>query len=232
MNNAVFADVDRTLLFDGVFEPETREAIERIKKDHTFVLATGRRERRYQELVGVIPHDHAIYESGCVLRVNGEINEDWDAYVGDHRSFVQEAQRVIGCEVDWKTHSFVIRVQEQEISRERAEEIRGLELDGVCLRFNQGKYIDVFPEAAGKDNASLYLGSLLGVSVENTYAIGDDDNDMDLFRVCRHLYAPGNATRTVKSFVAEKKGFVSRYGNHQGIQDVLGRIPDDMERDY
>ncbi|MBI4980627.1 HAD family phosphatase [Candidatus Woesearchaeota archaeon] len=225
MIKIVFSDVDKTLMFDDGIEEKTKELIELINQEVPVVLCTGRREERYQQIKDLIPHTHAIYESGGIIRVAGKIDEEWDKYMEQFSSYLEEAEKQIDYKAEWKKHSFVIKVKENNIPSEEMKEIRNRNLEGVTIRLSQGgRFIDVFPEKGGKDNAINYLCTKLNIPLDCTVAIGDDDNDIDMFRVASELYTIDSATTEIKQLVHRRGGYVSSYGFHEGVQDVLGRI--------
>lgn len=225
MIEIVFSDVDRTLLFEDGMEERTKELLKLINQEVPFVLCTGRREERYQQIKDLIPHTHAIYESGGIIRVAGEIDEEWDKYMGKFKSDLRDAEKKIKYAAEWKKHSFVIKVKENSIPPAEVKEIRDRNLEGVTIRLSQGgRFIDVFPEKGGKDNAINYLCRKLNLSLEGSVAIGDDDNDIDLFKVASELYTINSATPEIKQLVTERGGYVSPYGFHAGVQDVLTKI--------
>lgn len=224
MTKIVFSDIDRTLLFDGEIGQRTVRLIEEVQQRCPFVLCTARREQKYQMVKDMIPHDHAIYESGGIIRVDGSLDAGWDDYVAGSREAMRQAEQSIGYAAEWKRHAFVLRIEQLGISPKEVERIRGLDLPDVTIRINQGKYIDVFPSAAGKDNAIRRLCDKLDIPLGETAAMGDDDNDMDMFNVCKQLYAVGNSLPRIKAVVSGKGGYVSRYSGHEGAQDVLEKV--------
>jgi len=229
MIDIVFADIDETLLFDKVVDPRTIELIRKVQENTPFCLASARREKRYQQVRDQIPHNHAIYESGCIIRKDGTIDQEWDHYVSSSRAAMKEAEGVIGYTPEWKRHAFVLKVEAFRIPPDEVERIRSLEIEGVGIRINQGKYIDVYPTIAGKGNAIRYLCDSLGIPIINTAAMGDDDNDREMFGACSHLYAVGNALPEIKELIQSRSGFVSEYERHRGAQDVLERIIHDVQ---
>ena len=58
---------------------------------------------------------------------------------------------------------------------------------------------DVMCRNVTKGNALLDLASYLGISKENTFAIGDSDNDISMIEAARYGIAMGNATDGVKA---------------------------------
>ena len=58
---------------------------------------------------------------------------------------------------------------------------------------------DVMKRGVTKGNALLSLAGYLGIPAENTFAIGDSDNDISMIESARYGIAMGNATEGVKA---------------------------------
>ena len=58
---------------------------------------------------------------------------------------------------------------------------------------------DVMKKGATKGNALLNLADYLGIPSENTFAIGDSDNDISMIEAARYGIAMGNASEGVKA---------------------------------
>lgn len=58
---------------------------------------------------------------------------------------------------------------------------------------------DVMKKGATKGNALLSLADYLGIPHDNTFAIGDSDNDISMIESARYGIAMGNATEGVKA---------------------------------
>ncbi|MDE6518564.1 MAG: HAD family hydrolase, partial [Acetatifactor sp.] len=60
--------------------------------------------------------------------------------------------------------------------------------------------------AAGKLQAIRALASLLGISLEETVAFGDDENDLDMLKACGKGIAVANALESVRNAADEVCG--------------------------
>ena len=65
------------------------------------------------------------------------------------------------------------------------------ELEAIC---SGPDLYDVMPEGSSKGNALLSLADYLGVPRSNTFAIGDNENDVSMIAAAGHGIAMGNAT--------------------------------------
>lgn len=64
-------------------------------------------------------------------------------------------------------------------------------------------YYEMLPKGVSKGSALLELCDVVGVSIENTYAIGDYYNDADMLRLAGHSAAVANAPDDIKAMATE-----------------------------
>ena len=57
---------------------------------------------------------------------------------------------------------------------------------------------DVMCKGVSKGNALIELADYLGIPADNTFAIGDSDNDLSMIRSAKYGIAVGNATDEIK----------------------------------
>lgn len=89
-----------------------------------------------------------------------------------------------------------------------------LEDDMTMVAYDHGLIrMDVYHKGYKKGTACQYLYQKLGVSQDNTYALGDGINDIEMFELVGHGIAMGNAVEQLKK-VAE---YVTGDVEHQGI---------------
>ena len=69
------------------------------------------------------------------------------------------------------------------------------ELEAICS--GPGLY-DIMPKGSSKGNALLRLAEYLNVPAENTFAIGDNENDISMIAGAHYGIAMGNATEGAK----------------------------------
>lgn len=93
--------------------------------------------------------------------------------------------------------------------------------DTINPMFSQVGYLELLPKAASKGKALRFLCEHLNIPVENTYAVGDSENDIAMLRAAAVSYAMQNGDETVKSSAA----FVTALDhNHDGIAEVLNAL--------
>lgn len=79
--------------------------------------------------------------------------------------------------------------------------------------FAAGKeWMDCIRRDANKGNAVKWLQEYFQVGPEDTYAFGDNLNDIDMLRSAKHSYAVGNARDAVKEVAGEVIGPYWEYG--------------------
>ena len=83
----------------------------------------------------------------------------------------------------------------QENFRKALDEVVG---DKLTLLYSSPYYLEIFPKEAGKGNAVKRLADILGVPIENTYAAGDEENDIPMLEQAGIGVATGHATKKLK----------------------------------
>ncbi|MBO4900170.1 MAG: HAD-IIB family hydrolase, partial [Lachnospiraceae bacterium] len=78
------------------------------------------------------------------------------------------------------------------------DELTPLIGDRINMVFSNPYYLEFFNREAGKGNAVSVLCKLMNVSVEDTYAAGDEENDMSMIEAAGCGIAMANATDAVK----------------------------------
>lgn len=94
--------------------------------------------------------------------------------------------------------------------------------DRITLLYSNPRYLEIFPSEAGKGSAVKRLADILGVDIKDTYAAGDEQNDISMIEAAGCGIAMANATDLVKS----KADVVTELDNdHDGLAEfILGAI--------
>lgn len=98
------------------------------------------------------------------------------------------------------------------------------ELPGLTFTSSGPDNFEIMAEGAGKGEAIRWLAQELGISMDETAAIGDSDNDLNMLHAVRHPIAMGNASDHVK----EQVEFVTGTCNTDGIERAIAWV---MEQD-
>lgn len=91
---------------------------------------------------------------------------------------------------------------------------------GVYLVSTSENYIEVMPRGVNKGTALKALCKKIGIPIENTIAIGDYYNDLDLFKVAGHTVAMCNAPDEVKQIADE----ITEDCPHGGVGQFIYRL--------
>ena len=103
----------------------------------------------------------------------------------------------------------------QENFRKALDEVVG---DKLTLLYSSPYYLEIFPKEAGKGNAVKRLADILGVPIENTYAAGDEENDISMLEAA----GVGVAMLNGKDAVKKVSDVVTTYDNdHDGLADII-----------
>lgn len=100
-----------------------------------------------------------------------------------------------------------------------AEQTHKLEI--ARFKFN---HLEVTFTDVSKGEACKVLANHLNITLENTMAIGDSDNDRSMFAVVPHSYAMDNAPDRIKKLCAHFTSDVLQNGLGEAIQDFVFRM--------
>jgi hydroxymethylpyrimidine pyrophosphatase-like HAD family hydrolase len=176
---ALALDYDGTIAVDGVFDPAVREAIaEARRRGIVVILVTGRRlTDLHRAAVDVTCFDVIVGENGAVLEFPSS---------GRHVLVGHPPNPAFLLELTRRGVPFVAGESVVEADANGAvailEVIRSLE-QPLILTFNRGRLM-VLPQAVAKSTGLRHALLALRVSIHNTVAIGDAENDHDLLEAC------------------------------------------------
>ena len=210
-------DYDGTVAEHGAFHPEVRAAVQDVReRGLAVVLVTGRRLDDLREVAGDLRFaDAVVGENGAVYTIPGS-----------GRSSVLAAR---------PPAAFVDRLREQGLQIAMGEcvvealasdatailrVIREMELP-LTLIFNRGRVM-VLPQSVSKGTGLRHALRALRLSLHNTVAVGDAENDHELLAVSEVGVAVGwgsAALRAVADEVVEGHGPAD-------LVPFLGRLPD------
>lgn len=196
--SAIALDYDGTIAVDGVFDPAVRAAIADVRREGIAVLlVTGRR----------LPDLHA---AACDLSC-------FDAVVGENGAvleFPASGRRVV---IGHPPQPVFLRALERggvpfqvgDAVLETDAQWAGTVLDAVrtleqplVLAFNRGRLM-VLPQSIGKSTGLRHALTAMRVSVHNTLAIGDAENDHDLLDACEVGVAVGWGSPALRAVADE-----------------------------
>jgi hydroxymethylpyrimidine pyrophosphatase-like HAD family hydrolase len=212
----LICDYDGTIAHDGRCEPDTVEALKRVKASgRKLILATG---RQLEELQTVFP-DHGIFDR--VVAENGALlyrpaSQDFKPLASAPVvAFVEELRRrnvlplAVGrCIVaTWHPHESTVL----EVIREQ-----GLELQVI---FNKNAVM-VLPSGVNKASGVQLALNEMGLSAHNAVGIGDAENDHVFLAMCECGVAVSNALPALK----ERADLVTTGSHGSGVEELIEKL--------
>lgn len=94
---------------------------------------------------------------------------------------------------------------------------------GISFSGTPGEHTEVVAAGVNKGNALAHLCALLGVAPEETAAIGDSDNDVEMLRFAGRSFAMGSAPDYVKQAAKEE----TDDSDHDGVAHAVQRLLDE-----
>jgi hydroxymethylpyrimidine pyrophosphatase-like HAD family hydrolase len=177
--SAFVLDYDGTIATDGVFDPTVRDAIAAVRRRGIVViLATGRRLADLRRVVGELAcFDVIVAENGAILGFPAS---------GRHAALAHAPSAAFLTALTSRAVDFTVGECVVEADASAApiilQVVRTLELP-LTLVFNRGRLM-VLPMAVAKSTGLRQALRALRISVHNTVAIGDAENDHDLLDAC------------------------------------------------
>jgi len=126
-------------------------------------------------------------------------------------------------EDDWKNYKIEKVLIMDEIRDGRISKIEEL-CRNTSGSFRYVRYrdkaIEIMEKTADKGSGVKKLGEILGIDMEHTLIIGDDDNDIEMFRIGAHSAAVGNATEAVRSSAE----YICRGERFEGVKEAVQKF--------
>lgn len=197
---------------------------ELIKKGCLFVLITGRKLSNLNNVNQYLQVRDYIIEHGSFIYLNNALDEKWS----------DKVKHIIGADNIkrgslWDYEEELIKNGYKIHSDGRFGSFRILKGDlqkpkQDFVLVQNGESIDVIPAIAGKLNAIKYLIEKYHCDHGNTYAIGNDYNDLEMLSFVKHPYAPASAINEVKNLLQSNNGYIAKHTTHEGIAEILENI--------
>lgn len=222
MKHRVLAtDYDGTIATDGVVDPETRRALQRLKDSgRRLILVTGREiPDLLRTFDGVALFDRVVAENGALL-FRPETHEEMPlapAYSPELVSALREkgVQRLsVGRSIvaTWRPHEVEVLNAIREL---------GLELEVI---FNKDAVM-VLPTGVNKATGLRAALRELRLAEGDTVGVGDAENDHSFLQTCGLSVAVGNAIPALKKRVA----WVTQGARGEGVQELIASwLEDDL----
>ena len=214
--NVLATDYDGTIASQGVVDDATRAALLRLRNDAgaRLVLVTG---RELDELFSVFPHtglfDAVVAENGALL------------YWPETRREVVLAQpplpdfvKLLAARgVQPLSVGRVIVATREPHETTVLEVIKGMGLE-LQVIFNKGAVM-ILPSGVNKATGLSAALEELGLTSQETVAVGDAENDHAFLDLCGCAVAVGNALPAVK----DRAHLVTASTHGEGVQELIAR---------
>jgi HAD superfamily hydrolase (TIGR01484 family) len=209
-------DYDGTLAKEGKVSETTLDALKRLQKaGRKLILVTG---RQLEDIFDVFPEvdlfDCVVAENGAVIHFPTTREEILLGSLPPEK-FVQALR---SRNIDPLSIGKVIVATWEPNENEVLTTIRELGLD-LQVIFNKGAVM-VLPAGVNKAAGLSEALSKMGLSVRNTVAVGDAENDLAFLKLCEFSVAVSNALPSVKSEV----DWVTQASRGDGVVELIERL--------
>ena len=216
---ALATDYDGTLAEQGTVRPQSIAAVERLRKSgRRAVLVTG---REFQDLQTVFDRfdlfDLVVAENGALLYRPQTREEVMLAEPPPPQ--LAERLRERGATPVGVGRVIVATREPHEIAAVEAVRELGLEWQVI---FNKGAVM-LLPSGVNKQTGLATALSELGLSMRNTVAVGDAENDHAMLAASECGVAVANALDVLK----DRADLVTRGARGAGVEELIGRILED-----
>ncbi len=136
---------------------------------------------------------------------------DLDIIFGDLRETVNQ-----------NVTTFIIRASKEEYKNYIANVVS--KYDGVRLRFWQGyldRFCEVYYDGTSKASGLKYVCEYYGIPEENTFAFGDEVNDLEILKFVKHGYAMKNSS---KALLKDIKNVTEFTNDEDGVIKELQKL--------
>ena len=227
---AIILDLDGTLLrSDKSISERTQKALQECKKQGIIIaVTTARFWFKAEQFLKVIEPDYALLADGTQIYQSGEMIHGFpmnrvqsDGIIsellkkGEGAEFVVSVGKMLLCSSlgigeNWRqTWDFreiprepVYKIAAIMDSREEAKKLAE-KYDCRMYAYRGESLYSFSGKAAGKYQAVLALGNILGIAPDDMIAFGDDENDYEILKYCGQGIAVANAIPSVKEIADE-----------------------------
>jgi len=200
--------------------------------DFSVILNTARGVtdvRQYCEAYGL---PGAVAESGCVFvdaLAQSEISLVEPAAAEQLNRCRTAIQSLSGVFVDpnYRTAVRAFRYERNGTQGLSRGEVRGV-LERVGLELLTALHTDedttIVPRKTNKGSGLLWAKKYLGLEGEAVAAIGDNDQDLHMFRAADLSFAPANSSKSVREFAAAGKCTLTRQPFQRGLLEAVTQL--------
>ena len=164
-------------------------------------------------------HCHTYNEDHIVSRHNGEC---MDYYRRVIKTPLIVTEDVLEYVKEPPSKMIAIELHDHDKQERFRMALKDMVGERLTLLYSNPYYMEIFPSEAGKGSAVKRLADLLGVDIRDTYAAGDEQNDLSMIQAAGCGIAMINGTELVK----ENADVITRFdNNNDGLAEfILGAI--------
>ena len=160
-------------------------------------------------------HCHTYNEDHIVSRHDGECMEYYRRVIKTPLIVTDDVLKEIH---EPPSKMIAIELHDHEKQERFREALQKMVGDKLTLLYSNPYYMEIFPSEAGKGSAVTRLAGILGIPVENTYAAGDEQNDISMIEAAGHGIAMINGTDIVKAAA----DVITEFDNdHDGLAEFI-----------
>ena len=160
-------------------------------------------------------HCHTYNDTHIISSMNGECMEHYRKVIKTPLLITDDVAKELTSPPPKMIAIELHDKEKQEKFRMALEEVVG---DRLTLLYSSPYYLEIFPKEAGKGSAVKKLAEILGVPIGNTYAAGDEENDISMLEAA----GVGVAMLNAKDAVKKVSNMITVYDNdHDGLADVI-----------
>lgn len=135
-----------------------------------------------------------ILEGRYALYIDKERFEEEFSYYNQMQSILgDKLLRVTGNEDSLEVSKFCVNYL-----KERQEELEQELEQRYTIIHRDGDFMEIVPKGFNKATGIREMSKLLGIAHENTYAVGDSTNDLDMLQYAAHSIAMGDGMQEAK----------------------------------
>ncbi len=219
--------------YEAYMDINTKSLAEDIQRSNHFVFVSAARKETMDGRKHALNFaDAYILESGAIILDEAyQPDKEWAAMLEPQRPHLQEVNAYLidrGWRLNNEGRTAASRVRRIDNPQRSDSEFKELCDDLVVppeLKKTQNiGSLDIILASAGKDLAAKYVMEKLGYKREDSIAIGDDINDMEVLSIVGKPYVLGSGYPTVIQMAKEKGWYISEGVHFDGINEILKDI--------
>ncbi len=243
MKYIFFLDIDETIMSNGKVHPRTENAIRRARKEgHKVFINTGRALSIVPEVIKKLEPDGYVCAIGTYISIGDEVvlSTLMDREL-IKRLMDFSKEHSVRSTIEGVNHSVsycgLIYLEEVSSYEDMYERFPNIDVQKIVYArplskseteeltpyvnvFNHPTYSEVNLYGFSKSRAMLEVGKRLGFAKDQTVAMGDSANDLDMLKAAGISVAMGNATDEVK----EHATFVAPPCSEGGVGYAIEKI--------